>query len=112
MGVSVLGADLYRLYSVLRRPVEPLPPTSGWFARSLGWCGWMAPDLRGELGYGVARVSIFHAVERYGGPEGKGAPRQDFITRRDRPCGDGWEYWLFLPAIRVEEAILGSIRNR
>ncbi|MBW4532127.1 MAG: hypothetical protein KME02_15695 [Aphanothece saxicola GSE-SYN-MK-01-06B] len=64
------------------------------------------------LGYGVARVSIFHAVERYGGAEGKGAPRQDFITRRDRPPGDGWEYWLFLPAISVEEAIVGAIDNR
>lgn len=64
------------------------------------------------LGYGVARVSIFHAVERYGGPEGKGPPRQDFITRRDRPPGDSWEYWLFLPAIRVEEAILGFLHNR
>jgi SAM-dependent methyltransferase len=64
------------------------------------------------LGYGVARVSIFHAVERYGGPEGKGGPRRDFITRRDRPPGDGWEYGLFLPAIRMEEAVLASIRNR
>ena len=64
------------------------------------------------LGYGVARVSIFQAVERYGGAEGKGAPRQDFITRRDRPPGDGWEYRLFLPAIRVEEAILGFLHNR
>ena len=64
------------------------------------------------LGYGVARVSIFQAVERYGGAEGKAAPRQDFITRRDRPPGDGWEYRLFLPAIRVEEAILGVLHNR
>ena len=64
------------------------------------------------LGYGVARVSVFHAVERYGGQEGKGAPRQDFITRRDRPPGHGWEYWLFFPAIRVEEAILGFLHNR
>ncbi len=92
----------------------------------------MAPDLRRELsllarhrlpllagllgayvlGYGVARVSIFHAVERYDGAEGKGAPRQDVITRRDGPPGDGWEYGLFLPAIRVEEAILGFLHNR
>jgi hypothetical protein len=92
----------------------------------------MAPDLRRELGrltrhlrpllagllgayalsYGVARLSLFHAVERYGGADGKGAPRQDFITRRDRPPGDGWEYWLFLPAIRVEEAIVAFLHNR
>ncbi len=64
------------------------------------------------LGYGVARVSIVHAVERYGGPEGKGAPRKDFITRRDRPPGDGWEDGLFLPAIRAEEAILGLLHTR
>ncbi|MEA5391277.1 hypothetical protein VB738_08390 [Cyanobium gracile UHCC 0139] len=64
------------------------------------------------LGYGVARVSIFHAVERYGGLEGKGPPRQDFITRRDRPPGDGWVYGLFLPAIKAEEATLGWIHNR
>ncbi len=59
------------------------------------------------LGYGMARVSIFHVVDRYGGAEGKGAPRQDFITRRDRPPGDGW-----VPAIRVEEAIVGAIHHR
>lgn len=64
------------------------------------------------LGYGVARVSLFHAVERYGGPEGKGAPRRDFIARRHRPAGEGWEYGLFLPAIRVEEATMGLIHNR
>ncbi len=64
------------------------------------------------LGYGIARLSIFHAVERYGGAEGKGAPRQDVITRRDRPPGDGWEYGLFLPAIRVEEAIVEFLHNR
>ncbi|WP_254945171.1 hypothetical protein [Cyanobium sp. AMD-g] len=64
------------------------------------------------LGYGVARVSIFHAVECYGGPEGKGAPRQDSITRRDRPAGEGWAYQLFLPAIRLEEAFLGFTHNR
>lgn len=64
------------------------------------------------LGYGIARLTLFHAVERYGGAEGKGAPRQDFITRRDRPPGDGWEYGLFLPAIRLEEAILGVLHNR
>jgi len=92
----------------------------------------MAPDLRRELGrltrhlrpllagllgayalgYGVARRSLFHAVERYDGADGKGAPRQDFITRRDRPAGDGWEYRLFLPAIRAEEAIVGFFHNR
>jgi hypothetical protein len=64
------------------------------------------------LGYGVARLTLFHAVERYGGAEGKGAPRQDFITRRDRSPGEGWAYGLFLPAIRLEEAALGWIHNR
>lgn len=77
----------------------------------------LRPLLVGLLGayvlsYGVARVSIFYVVERYGGPEGKGPPRQDFITRRDRPPGDSWEYWLFLPAIRVEEASLAFFHNR
>lgn len=80
----------------------------------------MAPDLRRELGllgayvlaYGVARVFIFLSVERYRGLQGKGHPRQDFITKRDRPPGDGWEYRLFLPAIKVEEAIDGFFRNR
>jgi hypothetical protein len=57
-------------------------------------------------------VFIFHSLERYGGLEGKGSPRHDFITRRDRPPGDGWEYRLSLPAIKVEEAIDGFFRHR
>lgn len=85
----------------------------------------MAPSLHGELsllirhlrvlladllgadvlGYGVARVLVFHSVERDGGPDGKGPPRHDFITKRDQPAGEGWEYRVFLPAIKVEDAI-------
>lgn len=92
----------------------------------------MAPDLRRELyllarhlrlllagllgsdvlGYGVARVCIFHSVERYAGLEGKGPPRQDLITRLDRLPGEGWEYRVFLPAIKLDEAIDGFGRNR
>ena len=41
---------------------------------------------------------IFHRVERYGGLEGKGSPRQDFIARCDRPLAEGWEYRVFLPS--------------
>lgn len=36
------------------------------------------------LGYAYSRVFIFHAVERYAGAEGKGDPRQDYITKKDR----------------------------
>lgn len=64
------------------------------------------------LGYGVARVFVFHAVEHYAGAEGKGGPRQDFIAKRDHPPGAGWEYGLFLPAIKLEEAIANGFRNR
>jgi hypothetical protein len=39
------------------------------------------------LGYVYSRVFIFHAVERYGGAEGKGDPRQDYITKKDRSPG-------------------------
>jgi hypothetical protein len=63
------------------------------------------------LGYAFARVSIFHAVERYAGAEGKGHPRQDYIAKKDRPAGEGWEYQLFLPAIKVEEGIVNYFRN-
>jgi hypothetical protein len=63
------------------------------------------------LGYAYARVFIFHAVERYAGAEGKGAPRQDYITKKDRPTGEGWEYQLFLPAIKAEEGIVNYFHN-
>lgn len=58
------------------------------------------------LGYAFARVSVFHAVESYEGPEGKGGPRQVYIAKKDRPAGEGWEYQLFLPPIKAEEGIV------
>jgi hypothetical protein len=61
------------------------------------------------LAYAWARVTVFHAVERYAGAEGKGGPRRDFIAKRDLPAGQGWEYTLFLPAIRVEEAVTSML---
>jgi hypothetical protein len=63
------------------------------------------------LGYAFARVSIFHAVEHYAGAEGKGEPRQDYIAKKDRPAGEGWEYQLFLPAIKAEECIVNYFYN-
>lgn len=64
------------------------------------------------LGYAYARAVVFHAVERYGGAEGKGPPRQDFIAKKDRPAGEGWEYTLFLPAIKLEESLRATSWNR
>ncbi len=63
------------------------------------------------LGYAYARVSIFHAVEMYAGKEGKGNPRQDYIAKKDRPAGEGWEYQFFLPALKVEEGISNYFHN-
>lgn len=63
------------------------------------------------LGYAYARAFIFHAVERYAGAEGKGDPRQDYIAKKDRPAGEGWEYQLFLPAIKVEEGMINYFHN-
>ncbi|MEA5420200.1 hypothetical protein VB712_13295 [Spirulina sp. CCNP1310] len=64
------------------------------------------------LGYVYARLFVFHAVERYLGAEGKAYPRQDYITKRDQPAGEGWEYQLFLPAIKLEESIVNYFHNR
>jgi len=63
------------------------------------------------LGYAYSRVFIFHAVERYAGAEGKGDPRQDYITKKDRSAGEGWEYQLFLPVIKGEEGIVNYFHN-
>ena len=63
------------------------------------------------LGYAYARTFIFHSVERYAGAEGKGKPRQDYIAKKDRPAGEGWEYQLFLPAIKAEEGIVNYFHN-
>lgn len=64
------------------------------------------------LGYAYARVFVFHAVERYAGAECKGGPRQDYIAKRDRPAGEGWEYQVFLPTIKIEEDITNYLHNR
>ena len=63
------------------------------------------------LGYAFAWVTIFHTVERYSGDEGKSYPRQDYIAKRDRPAGEGWQYQLFLPAIKAEEGIINYFHN-
>ena len=62
------------------------------------------------VGYGIARWSVFHAVEHY--PDGKGGLRQDYITKKDHQPGQGWQYQLFLPAIKIEESIDRYIHNR
>jgi hypothetical protein len=64
------------------------------------------------FGYAYARAFIFHSVESYAGAEGKGKPRQDYITKKERPPGEGWEYQFFLPAIKVEESIINYFHNR
>lgn len=64
------------------------------------------------LGYAVARTTIFQIVERYTGAEGKGGSRADYIAKRDRPQGEGWEYQVFLPMIKVEEGIVYFFNNR
>lgn len=64
------------------------------------------------LGYAYARAVVFHAVERYSGAEGKGPPRQDVIAKKDRPAGEGWEYALFLPAIKLEESLRAALPHR
>ncbi len=61
------------------------------------------------LGYCVARLSIFTGVEYY--PEGKGAPRQSYVTKRNLEPGQGWEYKLFWPAIKLEESLSNGIHN-
>jgi len=63
------------------------------------------------LGYVYTRVFVFHTVEHYAGAEGKGNPRQDYIAKRDRLVGEGWEYQLFLPVIKVEEGIVNYFHN-
>lgn len=62
------------------------------------------------VAYGIARVSVFHAVETY--PEGKGGPRQLLIAKKDQPPGTGWEYQVFQPLIRLEEAIVSRLQNQ
>jgi hypothetical protein len=56
------------------------------------------------LAYGICRITIFHTVENY--PKGKGGVRQDYIAKIDKSPGEGWEYYLFLPAIKTEELML------
>lgn len=63
------------------------------------------------LGYFVARLTVFHTVEYYAGVEGKGPPRQDYIAKRGEAAGEGWEYQLFMPAIKVEEGIVNFFHN-
>lgn len=64
------------------------------------------------IGYIWARMTIFHTVEYYTGAEGKAPPRQDYIAKRDLPPRSGWEYYLFLPLIKIEEGVLYVVYNR
>ena len=61
------------------------------------------------FGYAVARLSVFHAVETYAG--GKGGPQRNYITKKDHPAGEGWEYQFFLPMIKLEEGISYLFNN-
>lgn len=68
------------------------------------------------LSYAVARVTVFHTVERYAGEEtlgveAKGNPRQDYIAKRDLPAGEGWEYQVFVPLIKAEEGVANFLKN-
>ncbi|MCP9927447.1 hypothetical protein [Cyanobium sp. CH-040] len=63
------------------------------------------------LAYATARLTVFHAVERYRGADGKSGPRHDLIAMRDRPPGEGWPYRLFLPLIRVEDGAARVLRD-
>ncbi|MBD2344386.1 hypothetical protein [Anabaena subtropica] len=63
-------------------------------------------------GYGLARIYSLQMVEHYPtkfDPEYQGKVRQDYIAKRDSQPGEGWEYQLFLPAIKTEEAIINII---
>lgn len=42
-------------------------------------------------------------------PEYQGKVRQDYIAKRDSQPGEGWEYQLFLPVIKAEEAIINVL---
>lgn len=64
------------------------------------------------LGYVWARIFVFQAVEFYAGAEFKSFPRQDYIAKKDQPPGTGWEYFFFLPLIRLEERVLYLVHNR
>ncbi len=55
------------------------------------------------MAYYVARSEVLHAVEHYAG--GKGSLRQDYIVKKNHAPGDGWEYKVFFPAIKVEEGV-------
>lgn len=55
------------------------------------------------LAYYVARSEVLHAVEHYAG--GKGSLRQDYIAKKNHAPGEGWEYKVFFPAIKVEENV-------
>ena len=61
------------------------------------------------VSYCVARLTVFHAVENYA--EWKGGPRQDYIAKRDQEPGQGWEYQLFSPMIKLEEAVTNYVHN-
>lgn len=63
------------------------------------------------LSYAYARLFVFQSVESYAGAEGKSYPRQDYIAKKDRPAGEGWEYQLFLPVIKLEEGIVKYFHN-
>lgn len=59
------------------------------------------------LGYGWARLNVFHTVESY--PDGKGKGVYFYVTKPDQPPGEGWEYQLFRPAIALEETLTNAL---
>ena len=62
------------------------------------------------VGYLVARDVHLKAIENY--PFGKGGPRHDFIAVRTDRMASSILYWAFLPAIVIEEQVLGLMYNR
>ena len=90
---------IFSTYSIIMQKYSKLLP-----ALSCMLCAYL-------IGYAFARVFIFHSVESYTGAEGKGGQRQDYIAKKDRPAGEGWEYWLFVPAIKAEESLLNYFYN-
>jgi hypothetical protein len=61
------------------------------------------------ISYGIARMTIFQTRENY--PNGKAGLRQDFIVKKNHSPGQGWEYQIFLPAIKLEETIINYRHN-
>ncbi|KPQ35120.1 MAG: hypothetical protein HLUCCA11_11920 [Phormidesmis priestleyi Ana] len=53
--------------------------------------------------YAVARIEVFHGVETY--PNNKMEGRHLYVAKKDQAPGEGWEYKVFFPAIKLEELL-------